>query len=216
MHVFIADIHIRPGIRDDSDRFISWLSTIEKKASNIYILGDLFDYWYTGIESRVPDVIKALESPRIHLLPGNRDFLMRNMAMHSIDLIRDEEHHIELLRKRILLAHGHTLTEDDRGFRLLHRYGWPILVGLDKWMPAGIKDFVARFLVKSSLSIRPPHAGINENIAQIRGVQTVICGHLHRPFMSPGLIVLPAFFDTGQWLVWDKNGPRFDGLNTQA
>ncbi|MBN2297143.1 MAG: metallophosphoesterase family protein [Deltaproteobacteria bacterium] len=199
-------------MRDDSHRLVSWLRDIQERASHIYILGDLFDYWYTGVEPRVQDILKALESPRISVLTGNRDFLMKNITMHSIHFIPDEEHQIELFGKRILLAHGHTLTDNDRGFRILHRYGWPVLRVLDRRMPAGIKDRLARFLVKSSLSIRPPHAGINEDIAQIRGVETVICGHLHRAFMSTGLIVLPAFFDTGQWLAWDKNGPRLEGL----
>lgn len=213
MHVFVADIHIRPGIIDDSYRFITWLNTIKDNASHVYILGDLFDYWYTGVESRVDDVLMALESPRISVLRGNRDFLMTSTAMHSIHFIQKEEHQIELFSNSILLAHGHTLTDDDRGFRFLHRYGWPILTAVDKCMPAGIKDLLARFLVRSSLTIRPLHAGINENIAQIRGVETVICGHLHKAFMSHSLIVLPAFFDTQQWLVWDETGPRFDGLN---
>lgn len=212
MHVFVSDIHIRPGRTEDSYRLISWLNAVQEKASHLYILGDLFDYWYTGMESRVADVLAALDCQWISILPGNRDFLMRKISGFSIDLIRDEEHQIELFSKKVLLAHGHTLTDDDRGFRALHRFGWPVLRVLDRCMPAGIKDNLARFLVKSSASIRPPHAAIREDIAEIRGVETVICGHLHKAFMSPGLIVLPAFFDTHQWLVWDNNGLRFEGL----
>jgi UDP-2,3-diacylglucosamine hydrolase len=194
---------------DDALRFVSWLNQIKKTASHIYILGDLFDYFYTGLEPRIQDVLTALQSPQIHLLAGNRDFLLKNMDMNAINLIRAEEQIISLYGKKVLIAHGHTLTDADRGFKFLHRYGWPVLVGADKWLPAGLKDRCARFLVKSSAAIRPPHTRIDRDIAYRRRVDTVICGHLHRAAISEDLIVLPAFFDTGRWLIWDTHGPRF-------
>jgi UDP-2,3-diacylglucosamine hydrolase len=209
VHIFVADIHLRPGMGDDAVRFVSWLNQIRKTASHIYILGDLFDYFYTGLEPRMQDVLTALQSPQIHLLAGNRDFLLKNMGMNSINLIRTEEQVISLYGKKVLIAHGHTLTHADRGFKLLHRYGWPVLERADKWLSAGLKDRCARFLVKSSTAIRPPHTRIDRDIAWRRGVDTVICGHLHRDAMSEDLIVLPAFFDTGRWLIWDTRGPRF-------
>ncbi len=209
VHIFVADIHLRPGMGDDALRFVSWLEQMKETASHIYILGDLFDYFYTGLEPRIQYILSALQSPRIHLIVGNRDFLLKNMGRSSINLIRFEEQIISLYGRNVLIAHGHTLTDADRGFRLLHRYGWPVLARADRWLPAGFKDRCARFLVKSSAAIRPPHASIDMGIAQSKGVHTVICGHLHRAAMSDQLIVLPAFFDTGNWLIWDAHGPRF-------
>jgi len=209
VYVFVADIHLRPGVIDDAQRFVSWLRQTRKTASHIYILGDLFDYFYTGLEPRIQDILTALQSPQIHLLAGNRDFLLKNTGMNSINLIQEEEQIITLYGNKVLIAHGHTLTNADPGFKLLHRYGWPVLAHADKWLPIGFKDLCSRFLVKSSAAIRPPHTSIDMDIARKRGVQTVICGHLHRATMSQKLIVLPAFFDTGRWLVWDTHGPRF-------
>lgn len=209
MHVFVADIHIRPGVIEDSHRFVTWLTRVKEQASQIYVLGDLFDYWYSGIESRAGAVLEALGSPQIHLMAGNRDFLIRNSRTGPIHIIHEEEHYLSLFDRKVLIAHGHTLTDADRGFRVLHRYGWPLLAYMDRRLPAGIKERCARFLVKTSRAIRPPVARIDPAIALKRGVNTVICGHLHRPFLSSGLIVLPPFFDTGQWLIWDEQGPRF-------
>jgi UDP-2,3-diacylglucosamine pyrophosphatase LpxH len=82
---------------------------------------------------------------------------------------------------------------------------------LDRRLRGGAKKYLARFLVRSSAAVRTPRAVIDADISRRRGVDTVICGHLHRMFMSRDLIVLPAFFDTGQWLVWDEDGPRIAG-----
>lgn len=209
MHVFVADIHIRPGISYDAQRFITWLTAIKDQASKIFILGDLFDYWYTGLESRTFDVLEALDSPKIRIMTGNRDFLLKNAHIKNIHLIQAEEQVISLYGKNVLIAHGHTLTNADTGFKILHRYGWPALASIDRYLPVVFKDIFARFLVKSSSNIRLSNTFIARDIASKHGVDTVICGHLHNEQMYPGLIVLPAFFDTGRWLAWNTNGPRF-------
>jgi UDP-2,3-diacylglucosamine hydrolase len=208
VQVFVADIHLRPDAREKAGRFISWLSRRLQDADQVYILGDLFDYWYSGIEVRFKDVLEALRSPKIHLLPGNRDFLLNNSNLKGIDIIHAEETVITLYGSRILLAHGHTLTEADTGFKLLHRYGWPILEHLDRLLPLSLKESCARSLVKSSAVVRPSLSNIREGIQTEKGVDTVICGHLHRYTTHPGLIVLPAFYDSRAWLVWDESGPK--------
>lgn len=212
VYIFVADIHLRPSSEKEAERFISWLSKALQDADAIYILGDLFDYWYTGIEARFQDVLEALRSPKVHLLPGNRDFLLNNSNLKSIDIIHAEETFITLYGSRILLAHGHTLTEADTGFKLLHRYGWPVLKHLDRLLPLTLKDRCARSLVKSSAVVRPSSSQIRAGIEKEKGVDTVICGHLHRHVAQPGLIVLPAFYDSGQWLEWDDKGHRLESL----
>jgi len=206
MYAFIADIHLRHGSGGDASRFISWFLTVQDSHA-IYVLGDLFDYWYTGMEERFRKVLKALEHPNVHVMKGNRDFLLGNLDSPKVDIVGPEETVIRIRDTRILLAHGHTLTRSDSGFRFLHRYGWPLFKTLDRQLPQGLKDRVAQFLVSSSAVVRPSSSSIREGIAEEKGVDTVICGHLHRYHTGPGLIVLPAFYDTGQWLSWDDSGP---------
>jgi UDP-2,3-diacylglucosamine pyrophosphatase LpxH len=211
VYAFIADIHLRPDAGKDAHRFISWISSVRAHAKAVYILGDLFDYWYTGLENRFQVVFDALNSPKIHLMTGNRDFLLRNTPLSNLQILPAEEIRIQVGNARLLLAHGHTLTQADLGFRLLHSFGWPALKVLDRVLPLDLKHHLARFLVKSSATIRPSSLTIREGIEANKGVETVICGHLHRYIERPGLIVLPAFFDSGQWLSWGDSGP---GLQT--
>jgi UDP-2,3-diacylglucosamine hydrolase len=208
MHAFIADVHLRPDDENNELRFISWLTDIEPNAEAVFILGDLFDYWYTGIESRFTAVLNAMESPKVHLMRGNRDFLVRIMPSRAFRVIPSEEIVIRIADTRVLLGHGHTLVEDDFGFRLLHRFGWPALAFLDRILPVPLKDRCARFLVRSSLIVRPNSPDIKAGLAAHKSVDMVICGHLHRYVKRPGLIVLPAFYDSGGWLSWDDSGPR--------
>ncbi len=212
MMLFVADVHIRPDHAEDVHKFMRWVKTVLARGHRIYILGDLFDYWYTGIEKGLPGLMDTLTSQNIFILPGNRDFLLRNMVSQGLNILREEEIMSAPSGEKILLAHGHTLTENDMGFRVLHSLGWPILTLLDRIVSAQLKNRLARFLVSSSAVIRPPHATILPEIADSRGVARVICGHLHRLSMGERLIVLPAFCDTGAWLVWDKQGIRMESV----
>ena len=209
--IFVADIHLRPGNAKDAEIFIHWLKDAEQQASDIYILGDLFDYWFTGVRNEMGGVLAALASDRIHLIPGNRDFLLANAGAGRVHILKEEAVITSPTSTRLLLAHGHTLTRGDYGFKILHALGWPVLRLLDRCLREDIKGCLARFLVRSSATVRTPRAVIDSDISRRRGVDTTVCGHLHRGLMSSELIVLPAFFDTGQWLVWDSRGPRITG-----
>ncbi len=210
---FVADVHIQPDSKKDTERFIGWIERAKVESRHVFILGDLFNYWFTGIEKHVRQVLDALCAANVHILPGNRDFLITNCSASGINIMREEEIISTPLHRKALITHGHTLTSDDYGFRLLHAFGWPVLKVLDRSLPSIFKDRLARFLVKSSAAIRPPRAVIDTDVAGRKGVDVVICGHLHRMIMSEKLIVLPSFFDSGKWLVLDEGGPRVESEN---
>jgi UDP-2,3-diacylglucosamine pyrophosphatase LpxH len=209
MYVFIADIHIRPEIKSDRKKFINWINNIRSKEKKIYILGDLFEYWYTGIEEELSDVIETLADPDVFVLPGNRDFLITHYRNKNINIIYKEESILDVYGQKVLIAHGHTLTEGDTGFKMLHMLGWPVLRLFDRILPLKIKLSCAKTLVNSSALVRPPSADIPKDIALKKGVDKVICGHLHKGFLGDKLIVLPSFLDEMSWLEWDEAGPRF-------
>jgi UDP-2,3-diacylglucosamine hydrolase len=187
---------------------MSWIENTKQDVQSVYILGDLFDYWFSGLEESLQDVIGTLRDPRIHILPGNRDFLITSLQESGIHVMREEEVITSPSSERLLLAHGHTLTQGDCGFKVLHALGWPVLRFFDRRLPGTLKDDLARLLVASSAAVRPPYAVIDPDIAGRRRVDAVVCGHLHRKLVTKGLIVLPSFFDTGEWLLWDERGPR--------
>ena len=209
--ICVADIHIRPGRNGDSARFLAWLEGAKGRGGQIYILGDLFDYWYSGIGGRLGEVLDALSSPQVFVIPGNRDFLLSRSSAPGAAILGEEEIVLSPTSQRLLLAHGHTLTNADRGFKALHAFGWPVLKLLDRALPGALKDRLARFLVSSSATVRPPRTSIDPSLASKKKVDMVVCGHLHRMILSERLIVLPPFFGTGRWLAWDEKGWRIEG-----
>jgi UDP-2,3-diacylglucosamine pyrophosphatase LpxH len=208
MHIFIADLHLRPGNIADEALFTDWLGRFNKADTEIYILGDLFEYWYSGIEPGVSNVLDAIRLKGARILSGNRDFLMMSSGRVP-GLIRNEELKISIYGKEYLLAHGHSLTTHDLGFGLLHSLGWPILRFLDRRLKTESKEKIARAMIKASSAIRPLSSEIKPDICAWKGVDTVICGHLHRGIMREDLIVLPAFADQRAWLEIDEKGRRF-------
>ncbi len=208
VHAFVADIHLRPRAAGETERFLAWVTGHASRADHVFILGDLFDYWYTGLEGSVGQVLDALRNTRTHVLTGNRDFLLGGSGIAGVDILRAEEVTITIGDMRVLLAHGHTLAVSDSRFRLLHHYGWPVLARVDRLLPAGIKDILARFFVRSSRAVRASSLEIPQGIARMRGVDMVICGHLHRHIERDDLIVVPPFCDTGSWMEWEEGECR--------
>ncbi len=208
MYAFVADVHIRPGFVQDEDDFLLWLEAMLSRADAVFILGDLFDYWYTGMERDHQGMMNALSSPKVYLFPGNRDFLLGNHPSARINVFSEEQVQ-RIYGEDVLICHGHTLTVRDPGFKILHCFGWPVIAFLDRVLPEKVKQAISRFLVRSSAQVRAPSVSIQLDTASRRGVDRVVCGHLHRGIMKDGLIVLPSFLDEGAWLEWDEYGPVF-------
>jgi len=205
--VFVADIHLDPHDAPARAAFAAWLAARLAQAERIYILGDLFNYWYSGLEAVCADLLAALGDERVSILPGNRDFLLSNQP--GLRLVEGEELPLELDGRRVILAHGHTLPEGDRGLKFLHAVVWPLLKRLDPRLPLGFKEALARHMVGASRVVRPLRAVIAPDVARRFGAELVVCGHLHHKIVTPGLIVLPAFVDGGEYLILERGEWRF-------
>jgi len=91
MHaVFFSDAHIRSAQDPHSVRLISWLDNLE--VDRIYILGDLFDYWWE-YGDYVPTELQPLfdcllritrRGIELFLLGGNRDFALGTLFRERV------------------------------------------------------------------------------------------------------------------------------------
>lgn len=124
--LFISDLHLcasRPAI---TRAFINFLQTTAKQADQLYILGDLFEYWAGDDDLTHGDhapIIAALKtltdaSTQVFFIHGNRDFLISEpfSAATGIQLLQDPSE-VNLYGKRVVISHGDALCTDDTRYQ---------------------------------------------------------------------------------------------------
>lgn len=129
---FLSDAHLGsrgiPHARTQERRLVRFLDSIKDKAAAVYLLGDMFDFWYeyklvvpkgyTRFLGKVSELTDA--GVEVHFFIGNHDiwcgdYLTRECGM----TLHREPLTVELADKVFLLAHGDGLGDPDRKFRLL-------------------------------------------------------------------------------------------------
>ena len=130
---FVSDLHLK--IRsDESNRrreldFVQWLDTIKADASAIFLLGDIFDFWFEyrlvvprGFVRLFGKLAELSDSGiSIHYFTGNHDQWMRNYLSSEINInVYHKSEEFEINGKRFLVGHGNDL--DLKGFipHILH------------------------------------------------------------------------------------------------
>ncbi len=131
-HLFISDLHLSPERPEIIQLYINFLNQQATKASSLYILGDLVEYWLGDDDkaeglSEVFNCMKkqAEKGLNIYLMHGNRDFLMgQSLAQRAGCTLISDPYITEFNNTPVLLIHGDTLCTGDlryQEFRALLR-----------------------------------------------------------------------------------------------
>ena len=129
---FASDFHLgSPKLEESLKRekkIISWLNEIEIDAKKIYLLGDIFDFWFeyekvvpkgfVRLLAKLADFVdKGIE---IHFLVGNHDMWMRDYLEKEIGLkVHFKEFIVEENNQLILIGHGDGLGKGDYKYKIL-------------------------------------------------------------------------------------------------
>jgi len=227
---FIADVHLSMGPDPKRKLILSFLDMIISQKADLYILGDLFDFWANNKEvlqlhSEVLNKLHSLTSKgsNVGFLIGNRDFLLTKDTLknYGIDHI-GEEALIELDSHHIFLAHGHTLCKSDIKFLKYRDRMWPLFRFLDKFLPAVIENFIAtKFILKSKKTIAKQDSDVFDVTPSIlryyfdNGCDVIICGHLHKKDQdikdNNQFYMLPEWEDDkGNYLLYENSAFMFE------
>lgn len=192
---FIADIHLSTDNSERKRLITAFLDRVLSERGDLYILGDLFDFWANNrrLVKSHQDVFLKLQklsasNSRVGLLFGNRDFLIsRNvLASFGIDFL-GEEAEISVGTRRLFLAHGHTLCLSDTQFLNYKKKIWPFFRALDRFLPGIIENHIAKLFIQQSKKViesqdqsrfqftRPAIDDLFKS-----GIDAVICGHTHK------------------------------------
>jgi len=129
---FISDLHLGMYPKDKSlhreKLVVQWLGEIAENAKELWMLGDIFDYWFEYSKvvprgfTRFLGKLSSLSDAgvKIHLITGNHDIWVFNYLSKEIGL---EIHREALMKKfkghQFLLSHGDGLHKGDINYRIL-------------------------------------------------------------------------------------------------
>lgn len=131
---FISDIHLGLGDkksdREKEELLISFLDTIRSDAEKLFIVGDLFDYWfeyrmvipkgYHRLLTKLSELVD--QGVEISYLMGNHDFSHRRFFPDELGVrMFQDAISISLDSKKLFITHGDGLAEKDLGYRILKR-----------------------------------------------------------------------------------------------
>ena len=132
---FASDTHF--GLRlneepiESEKRFVRWLDSIKPQAAALYLLGDMFDYWFEYCSVAPKGYVRFLgklaeftdSGIPVYFFTGNHDIWMFDYLSKEIGVtIVPGPIEIELYGKRFYLAHGDGLGDPSRSFRFLRRF----------------------------------------------------------------------------------------------
>ncbi|MDG5815694.1 UDP-2,3-diacylglucosamine diphosphatase [Chitinispirillales bacterium ANBcel5] len=130
---FISDAHFGISIEGDENRdqqFCTLTDSIKNDASDLFILGDLFDFWIDYKHAIRPDYFLILHELRklveagikVHYLAGNHDFALGPFLKETVGVaINYDTLDITLQGKKVHLFHGDGILKGDVGYRVLKR-----------------------------------------------------------------------------------------------
>ncbi len=195
---FISDLHLSEAEPYLTQQFFHYLENQALSADNLYILGDLFNYWLgddltNAWSKEIASKIKDLSSKGVEVffLCGNRDFLLgeRFCADAGMTLLHAPTV-IELNGEKVLLAHGDEYCTDDKRHQLFRRFSQSrIIKYLFTVLPGRFRVLIGEKLRKISNKRHIPLAQMDVidsaivKVLQRYQAKILIHGHTHRPMI---------------------------------
>lgn len=131
---FASDFHLGVPTPEASKlreaSIVRWLDHIKSDATEIYLVGDLFDFWfehkYTAPKGFVRFLGKLAEivdsGIPIHVFTGNHDMWMFSYLEKEIGLTIHRNNVIRIWNnKKIMIGHGDGLGPGDHGYKFLKK-----------------------------------------------------------------------------------------------
>jgi UDP-2,3-diacylglucosamine hydrolase len=231
--LFISDLHLQESHPRTADAFFRFLAQHAAAARELYLLGDLFEYWagdddlVSPFHQTIIHAIRAVADSgvTIYWIAGNRDFLVGQGFADAAGLTLLAEPHVVIIgERRIALVHGDAQCTADAGYMAFRA---------QVRNPAWQQQFLAMPLAQRKAIIaglregsREAHGGKTMDIMDVTAeaiadlhaataTDTIIHGHTHRPALHQSgarqRFVLPdweldAEPPRGGWIAVDSRG----------
>ncbi len=222
---FISDVHLglagREEERAKEDRLLRFLKHILPSTTTLFVVGDLFDFWFeykTVIPKGFHRTLSALQEFTdrgipVHFLTGNHDYWMRDFFTSELGIqMHFAPFETIVEEKRVYLHHGDGLAHNDLGYRLIKPVlRNPVSIWLYRWLHPDLGVRLARGSSRTSRQYTAhKHYGEEEGMIQYatvkikNGVDIVVMGHRH----EPGILRIDqgTYLNLGDWITHNTYG----------
>ena len=123
MHYFVSDIHLGSGNTAEQRRverlFLDFLTQIEGDAETLFLVGDIFDFWFEYKEVVPKGFVRVLgrlaelsdKGVRVVMLTGNHDMWVGDYLVEECGIeIYTKPQTFSLAGKEIFVAHGDNMN----------------------------------------------------------------------------------------------------------
>ncbi len=231
---FVSDVHLHSVLseREKQKRFylLEFLQQVKKERAELFIVGDLFDFWYEYrhvIPRHFFRVLRRLQEitddgTSVHLIGGNHDYWLEDFFPAELGVeVHRQPVEIERNGRRFLVTHGDGILKRDSGYRVLRRIlRNRFVIRLFRLVHPDLAFEIAKRVSGTSrrYTLRDQDQDDSER-AEITafgreqwqaGFDIVIMGHYHLPtcVREDGKI----FINLGDWMR-HYTYARFDGAN---
>jgi UDP-2,3-diacylglucosamine hydrolase len=236
---FASDFHL--GIPDYESSLqrekmlVSWLDLARKDAAEIFLMGDIFDFWfeyktvvpkgYVRLLGKLAQITE--EGLPVHLFTGNHDIWAFEYLQKEVNiLLHTHPETREMMGKTFYLAHGDGLGPGDNGYKFLKKvFRCRFNQFLFRWLHPDIGARMGLYFSGKSRLANMVKEDKKENLNKIedemlfkyasdlltKGLQAdyFVFGHRHRPVdieLKPGSHLVIL----GDWLT-NFTYAEFDG-----
>jgi UDP-2,3-diacylglucosamine hydrolase len=131
---FLSDFHL--GAPDAASslvrekKIVTFLDVIKHEAGEIFLLGDMFDFWYEYKKVVPKGYVRILgklaeisdSGTPLHFFVGNHDMWMKNYFSEELGMkVYHEPHAFTFNDKRFYIGHGDGLGPGDHGYKALKK-----------------------------------------------------------------------------------------------
>jgi UDP-2,3-diacylglucosamine hydrolase len=131
---FVSDVHLgAQALSDNTMRerlFADWLSEISTDAAAVFLMGDIFDFWFeyrkvvprghTRVLGRIAEMTDS--GIPVHFFTGNHDiWVFDYLPLETGVTVHRDYYTTELMGKKFFLAHGDGLDKNDKGYLMLKK-----------------------------------------------------------------------------------------------
>lgn len=226
---FASDQHFGAPTRDKSKVreavFVDWLNQIQSDASHLFLLGDLFDFWFEYQQVVPKGFVRVLgklatlsdSGVKIYFFTGNHDMWMKDYLQQEFNItIFHEPQHFVINNKHFLIGHGDGLGPGDRSYKIMKRifrnklsqwlFAWlhpDIGMRLGQYFSVENKLISGEEDVKFLGEDREMLIQYCKEIQQLQPFDFYLFGHRHLP-MKISISTSAYYLNSGDWLRYNS------------